>query len=256
MTDSIEVLVNNLVLRGMVKHPSETKNPQTPNPTAILFHGFGGHRYGPRGLLANVAEGLVNTGFTVFAFDFLGCGESDGGHESVTVSSKIEQANAIVDFVRNLPFVDPTAVSLLGYSVGATVASVVAGERPKDIHKLVLLSPAGNVQHMPLYKPATRYFSVNRHQEVFELAGLQIGRPFTEDYPTHDFYTRAKGFQGPVLLLHGSGDKECPPIASEIYVENCYAKSGRLKLIDGGDHLYTGWETLVKEQVVEFMTDK
>jgi len=135
-----------MTLRGMEHIPEKSLDEKVP--AVILFHGFTGTKLEPHRLFLKISRALEKQGIASFRFDFLGSGESDGDFEEMTVSKEIEEAHAIVDFVKRDGRIDPSRIYLLGLSMGGLVASVVAGERPNDVAKLILMAPAGNMYEL------------------------------------------------------------------------------------------------------------
>ena len=66
-------------------------------------------------------------------FDFNGHGDSDGEFENMTVLNEIEDANAILNYVKTDPHV--RNIYLVGHSQGGVVASMLAGLYPDIIKK-------------------------------------------------------------------------------------------------------------------------
>ena len=251
MQKAIELQVKGMTLRGMEHVPAQKEGEQLP--AVILFHGFTGNTSGSHQLLVKLSRALDQRGVACFRYDFLGNGESDGAHEDMTVSGEIEEAQAILDAVRNDPRIDANRVSLLGISMGGLVASVVGGLRPDQVEKLVLLCAAGNMYELTkdmveasLAIPDLRYF---------DQGGYLIGRAFGEDVRQLDVFERAKAFQGDVLLVHGTKDPTVPFEMSSRYQREVYGGRAVLHPVEGADHTFNKleWEQDVIESVVRFL---
>jgi pimeloyl-ACP methyl ester carboxylesterase len=253
MQRAITLQHRGMTLRGM-EHVPEQASTQ-PVPAAILFHGFTGTKVEPHRLFVKLSRALEARGIAAFRYDFLGSGESDGNFEDMTVSGEVEEAHAILDSVRQDPRVNPDKVSLVGLSMGGLVASLVAGDRPADVHKLVLLAPAGTMLDLVLGMVQSAQVDVER-TEVFDHGGNLVGRAFVEDLLKLSVYPRAANYTGPVLILHGSRDETVPLEASHRYVRESYGDRAQLHLIEGADHTFNKleWEQEVIHRVCDFLS--
>ena len=204
-------------------------------------------------MFLKLSRSLEDVGVASVRYDFSGSGESDGDFENVTLSGEVEEANVILDSVLEDPRIDRRRVSLLGLSMGGLVASLVAGHRLQDVHKLALLAPAGNMADIVLQ--TAKAVGADLSADYFDYAGNRVGRAFALDVIGLDVYLQAKHYDGPVLLLHGSQDAVVPAAVSEAYREKCYGDTATLKLIEGADHTFNhaAWEQTVITSVRDFL---
>jgi uncharacterized protein len=253
MQTAITLEHRGMVLRGM-EHVPETA-AQQPVPAAILFHGFTGTKVEPHRLFVKISRALEARGVASFRFDFLGSGESDGNFEDMTVSGEVEEAHAILDFVRTDPRIQTDRVSLIGLSMGGLVASLVAGDRPQDVHKLVLMAPAGTMFELVQQMVMAHQVDLAR-TEVFDHGGDLVGRRFAEDLAQLEVFGRAGRYTGEVLILHGSRDDVVPVEAAYRYQRESYGGRARLHIIEGADHTFNKheWEQEVIHRICEFLT--
>lgn len=98
---------------------------------AIIMHGFTANRN--TNLLKEIAANLRDENVASVRFDFNGHGESNGKFENMTVCNEIEDAKAILQYVRTDPHVRD--IFLVGHSQGGVVASMLAGLYPDLIKK-------------------------------------------------------------------------------------------------------------------------
>jgi pimeloyl-ACP methyl ester carboxylesterase len=249
MQKAITLTYNGKTLRGMEHIPDGAGDAKLP--AVILYHGFTGHKLEPHRFFLKVCRALEAAGVACFRYDFLGSGESDGDFEEMTVSGEVAEASAILDHVRQDPRIDPTRINLLGMSMGGLVASLVAGDRPDDVHDLVLVCPAGDMYE--LIKSVVDLHLSKPDLQVMDLDGNLIGRAFGEDVRTLRVYDRARNYNKNVLLIHGTNDPTVPFAVSERYIETCYGDRAVLKPIEGADHTFNkhGWEREVIETIVD-----
>lgn len=242
-TEEVEIVRDGLTLRGIWQRPGEA-----PCPVVILFHGFTGDLGAePDSLFGQIAGRLVQEGIASVRFDFNGHGKSGGAFSDMNVLNELEDAIAILEYVRSLPFV--TEISVLGHSQGGVVGGMLAGCYPDVVRKLVLLAPAATLKddaqrgvcmdavydtrQIPkqvevyggTYAVGGHYFRIARWLPIYEVTGL---------------------FTGPALLIHGRRDSVVDATASERYERVLQGAS--LRLLDGIDHGMNGTD---REQILE-----
>jgi dipeptidyl aminopeptidase/acylaminoacyl peptidase len=120
-----------------------------PFPALIVFHGAPGGR-GMEQLVGwsqgatggPVWERFLREGFVVAVADYRG-GDWNTANvpSSGTNASAIDDGLAVVEFVKGLPYVDRSRVSLYGVSLGGNLVSFLISKRP-EIHAAVLGAPA------------------------------------------------------------------------------------------------------------------
>lgn len=251
MQRAIQMTHNGMTLRGMEHIPAHSEKEKLP--AAILFHGFTGNKLEPHRMFLKISRALEQQGIASFRFDFLGSGESDGNFEDMTVSKEIAEANAILDFIRNDPRIDVGRISLIGLSMGGLVASVLSGNRPDDIHKLVLMAPAGNMYE--LIKDMAEAYLATPDLTIIDHGGNLIGRAFPLDLKTIDVFELAKSYQREVLLIHGTKDEAVPYEVSNSYRDLCYGPQATMHFIEEADHTFNKheWESEVIQAIMQFL---
>ncbi|ASS75993.1 alpha/beta hydrolase [Tumebacillus algifaecis] len=251
MQQAITLDYQGKILRGMEHVPEQEAGQRLP--AVILYHGFTGTKLEPHRMFLKICRRLEALGIACFRYDFLGSGESDGNFEEMTVSGEIAEAGAILDAVKADPRIDPERVILLGMSMGGLVASVLAGERPHDVHKLVLLAPAGEMY--ALVREVVDGVLAIPDLQLYDYNGNLIGRSFAEDVKTLNVLQRAKGFSGDVMMIHGTKDPTVPYQVSLDYQEVAYGGRALLHLIEGADHTFnkTSWEQDVIGKICDFL---
>ena len=90
---------------------------------------------------SSLADSLAARGVASFRFDKRGVGESDGDYLTTSFDRETEDAAAALLVVRDAFGVDPARVSVVGHSVGATIAIRLAA-RHEWIAGVVLLAAA------------------------------------------------------------------------------------------------------------------
>ena len=219
-------------------------------PMAVLMHGFmAAKKWKP---IPTIAKQLAKAGIASISFDFDAHGRSEGKFIDMTMSSEIADAQAVVEYVRALPYV--SEVYLVGHSQGGVVAGMLAGKLAQEglaPDALVLLAPAAvlkddaikgqcmNARYDPKNPP--EYVSVMFHK---------LGRKFILEAQKLPIYETSALFQGPACIIHGTEDKIVPVSYSERYCE--IFPSAEYNLLEGEGHMMTGES--VAPLVVQFLS--
>lgn len=114
----------------------------------VIFHGFGVFSF----VYQRMTPLLVQRGYRVLTFDFLGFGYSTAAPGTTfNANLFVEQAAELVNAVgMTTPFV------LVAHSMGGLMASVFTTRYPELVQRLVLIAPAG----LPVTKSANFYMSL------------------------------------------------------------------------------------------------
>ncbi|GAM14517.1 alpha/beta hydrolase family protein [Mesobacillus selenatarsenatis] len=250
MQEAVSLLHNNQVMRGMAHIPLIN---QKEAPAVILLHGFTGSKLEPHRFFLNISRELEALGIASFRFDFLGSGESDGDFKDMTVLNELAEAETILDYVRSHPSIDNEKVIVLGFSMGGLVASLLAGDHPEKIEKLILLAPAGSMADEA--KVMVKNSTYIKEECSFDIGGNLIGKDFIEELNTIDVWERAKRFKRDVLLIHGSNDQAVSIEDSMNYQEKCYQEQATLRIVNGADHTFNSyhWEKEVIQNICNFV---
>ncbi|WP_210366031.1 alpha/beta hydrolase [Bacillus sp. REN3] len=248
MQQYVSIVHNEQVLRGMQHLPEGKKLP-----AVIMLHGFTGSKLEPHRFFLKISQELERKGIASFRFDFLGSGESDGDFEDMTILKELSEAKSILEYVHSHPSIHPARVYLLGFSMGGLVASLLAGELSDAIRKLVLLAPAGNMaKKADLLGQNSLYIE---EKKAYDIGGNLVGSKFIEELKSIKVWERASGYNGEVLLIHGTEDQSVMYGDSLEYIEKCYGKRASLVPIEGADHTFNSfrWEKQVIDAVTGFL---
>ena len=120
---------------GTVYRPSEILDEPLP---AIIY--CQGKSYGE-----NWCRSLSGTGAVAYCFDFKGDGEK----------ARVKELEAVLKGIRELRYVDPDKVYLLGEANGCLTASTVTFDNARKIKGLILVSPGFNP--LEISRKAKRY---------------------------------------------------------------------------------------------------
>ena len=196
-------------------------------PAVIASHGFMGDRRNN----AMYADFYTSKGYALFIYDFNGGGirtKSDGRNEDMSVLTEIEDLKAVFNYVSALAFVDENDITLHGNSQGGFVSAYAAVELQEKVKRLILNYPAFSIpddcnkgQNMDLkYDPE----NVPDVMKVGKI--MTIGKRYVTDAQKQKPFDVMEGYQGPVLIIHGTKDK---------IVDVSYSKRAWLAYTSGKD---------------------
>lgn len=186
---------------------------------------------------------LAEAGFSVFTFDFCGGGlrgKSDGQSKDMTVLTELQDLFAVMDHARSRPDVKKVPFLLMGCSQGGFVSAMAAAQRPFDVAKLVLFYPALCIpDDARRGRMLTYRFDAKNLPETLGRLPMPLGREYARAAQALDAYEAIRGFEGPVLLVHGTADRivkiDYSRRAAEVYGGQC-----RFETIPGGGHIFRG----------------
>lgn len=230
-------------------------NPATGKcPMVILMHGFMAKKN--MHPIPMLAKELAKQGIASIRFDFNAHGKSEGRFIDMTIANEIDDAKAVLSYVKTLPYV--SEVAFLGHSQGGVIAGMLAGmledtpDRPVCMVQLasaaVLKDDAIAGQCMNAkYDPANppEYVNVMFHK---------LGRTFILAAQKLPIFETSALYTGPVCLIHGTEDKIVPLRYSKEY-DSLY-KDSVLHIIEGEGHFLRKKKDQVVSVAVNFLKDK
>ncbi|MGL4523591.1 MAG: alpha/beta hydrolase [Bacilli bacterium] len=232
-------------IRGMQHLPESTRG------IALIYHGFTGNKLGSHRMFLKMSRLLASLGFATYRFDFLGSGESDGEFHDMTISSEIAQGEHMLHYAvsQHAPGIP---VLLIGHSLGGVVASIVAKKCQSYCSHLALLCPGGMIREAFAAVDRSLYYIPKL--DVYDYHGDCLGNAFFEDIEQLQTYEAAKGFNGNILILHGTKDEAVPVEVSLHYQRYCYGNAAQLVLVEGADHSFNGyyWEEEILRNIAHF----
>ena len=185
-------------------------------PAVVMNHGHGGNKDEGGGFTA-VARALALEGIASIRMDFAGCGESTAPFTDESLTSRVSDSNACMEYlVKNYP-VDAERLGILGYSMGGRTSALIAGEKDQPYKAMVLLAGAvgdgktlvegiagGTDNYATAYETAKtegKYTITTQYGQVQDL-----GQKWFDDMVASKPLENAKSFTGPVLVMYGDKD--------------------------------------------------
>ena len=218
-------------------------------PVVVICHGFMGNKNEP--LLSAIAGNLVELGIGAIRCDFNGHGQSEGEFVDMTVLNEIDDALAVIDYVRRMPQTD--GISILGHSQGGVVAAMTAGQLGSSVLKsAVLMAPAAVLRDDALRGSTMGATYDPWHApEYVDIFGHRLGRDYIQTALSLPIYETAAKYDGPVLVLHGMADKVVPYTYGERFGREMSGCT--VQLLPGDDHGFTADMTGAAEMAADWL---
>ena len=187
--------------------------PQGENlPIAIVCHGFMAFQDTVRQYAILMAE----LGYASYCFDFCGGsvikGKSDGKTTDMSVLTEVKDLEAVIDYVRLLPYVNRDSIVLMGCSQGGFVSALVAAKNQYPIEKLCLLYPALCIpDDARAGKMMMAKFDPNNVPELLNCGPMKLGKCYPTAVMQLNPFDEIKPYFGHVCMIHGTKDKIVNP---------------------------------------------
>ena len=225
-------------------------------PIAIVSHGFMANQETTR----NYAVDLAHQGYAAYCYDFCGGSVlknvSDGKTTDMSVLTEVQDLEAVLAYVRSLPYTDESSVLLMGCSQGGFVSALTAAKPENAVSKLVLFYPALCIpDDARAGKMMFAKFDPKNVPELVRCGPMKLGRQYVTDVLELDPYQAIRTYTGPVLIVHGTKDKIVAlPYAQRAY--ETYKAAGAdvtLKIIEKGKHgFFRKYAVIANEALMAF----
>ena len=230
MIETFVLRVDNKSICGVLHLPLLEKPP-----CVITCHGLFSSKDSDKFL--SIARVFTDRGIAVIRFDFSGCGESTGSIADTTVTGRLAELTAVVQFARQhqLP---GTHLGLLGSSLGGYLSLLYAAQ-DTSIRAL-------SVWATPLSLPGLR-------ESIPPEERSMLKEDFFIDARRFDLSTLLPALHS-LLILHGTQD-EIVPYAHAEKIFRLAGSPKELQRIAGGDHSLTvpkGREQAIQKSALWF----
>lgn len=224
---------------GVFHYPEGAKNL----PTVLLCHGFTGHKAEGHRIFVKMAQELEKKGIAALRIDFRGSGDSEGDFQEMTFEGEVEDAKLALDFLEQLPEVNPQRLGALGLSMGGAVAATIAG-RDSRIQACGLWSAVADFSQTFFSEAAEEVLA--KGAETMAYGANVVSREFLLGVKDAKPHLELAKRQLPVLVVHGTQDETVPFAQAALYKEACVATGSSVTYhpVEGADHTYhsPAWE--------------
>ena len=237
---------------GMLHLPPHTKKKV---PVVVFFHGYKGSKSETHRIFIKTARALSQIGIASLRFDFRGHGDSEGDFSTMTIGGEMKDAKAALKFIRQQPEIDTTRIGIVGFSLGAMVASLIVGEDPK-IKTTVLWSAVSDLAPLIKARMTPKAWRQLELMGCVDEYGWAVGKRFIDESASFDPVTALTKTRGHVLLIHGDDDHGVPVKSTHDY-SSALKKARKphfVHIIPGADHTYSSlqWEMEVLSLTLEW----
>ncbi|MCX8021579.1 MAG: alpha/beta hydrolase [Syntrophorhabdaceae bacterium] len=202
-------------ISGIISFP---KGENKRYPLVILSHGLISSKESSKYIA--LADRLNEEGIGACRFDYHGCGESGGFIEETTLSIRVKNLEAVLEFVSGHPSVDPERIGVLGSSFGGSTC-IIKAARDKRIKCVSIW--------------ATPYKLEERDNGT--ISDIKFKDTIFTDFQSYDILEEAEKVSH-ALVVHGDLDEVVPCTeGKEIY--NRMRRPKKLEIIKGADHTFT-----------------
>jgi dipeptidyl aminopeptidase/acylaminoacyl peptidase len=212
-------------------------------PALAVIHGWGGNAE----MMLPLAKPLHAAGYALLFFDARSHGRSDGDNFA-SLPRFAEDLEHAVDWLRGQAQVDASRSAVIGHSVGAGAALLLASRR-QDLRAVVSLAafahPAAMMRRW-LKSKQIPYWPLGAY--ILYYVQRVIGFRFDDIAPSHTI----RAVNCPVLLAHGTEDEMVPASEAEEIYANRSSDQARLLLMPGSHDEYGDIERHI-ETVVAFL---
>jgi pimeloyl-ACP methyl ester carboxylesterase len=231
-------------LHGEGSRAASENARRDPGPDLLFCGGFHSNMDGGKASFLHARCAEAGRGFT--RFDYRGHGLSDGRFRDGTIGDWAADARLILDRVCLGPQI------VVGSSMGAWMALMLARDRPNRVAGLILIAPAPDFPRrlmLPQMPPEARG-ALNRdgvwhRPSEFEEDDYPITRRLVEESAAHELLDGPPvEIHGPVHILHGAEDEVVPLDHARRVADWIAADGVTLEVVDGGGHRLSDPEDL------------
>jgi len=203
----------------------------------IFCHGFQSDKTGS---YEGRCKRAVTEGYHGVRFDFRGCGEADGRFVDQTLSAKLADLQAVVEYFR------PDRLVLFGSSFGGKVAFHAAA----DLDPIAILARAPVTDNRTFDK---RREQVERNGEVMLASDKRIDKRFFADLDRHPFAAAVEGVDCPVAIVHGADDASVA-IADSFEAAAALETDVLVEKVAGEGHRFSrAAESLMRTRIFDYL---
>lgn len=215
MEKQVEFWSEKTKLRGSLFAP----NGKGPFPGVVFYHGRGSDRtrYLP------MAKFLSEKGIMTLAFDFRGCGQSDGIFENQSHRMGVEDGRAALEFLLSQN-INKNRIGIQGTSFGGYVAGM-------------LLNDYDFIKSVVLRVPAS--YSDGYLDKTVHVSDYQNFVSKKENWINSSSYKGIGRFTGSLLVIKSKNDEIVPSECVDKYFEDARKVKNRKMIVQDAGHSFS-----------------
>lgn len=206
------------------------------SPGVMFCSGYHSTMEGDKATWLDTVCARVGQAYT--RFDYQGHGGSSGAFKDGTIGLWRDDALAVLDQVAQGPQI------VVGSSMGAWIALLLAEARPDRVQALLLIAPAPDFPHRLMWpsldadaRATLERDGIWSQPSAFEEDPYPVTMRFIEESREHEVLNGTPvAFDGPVRILHGTLDDVVPTAHALACLDAVTSNDATLTLVKGGDH--------------------
>jgi len=215
------------------------------SPALIVLHGWGGNSE----MMLPVADPFYRAGYALLFIDARNHGASDSDSFS-SLPRFAEDLESALDWLQQQPETDPGRIGLIGHSLGAAAALLLASRR-RDVAAVVSLASFAHPEGvMRRYLAARSVPFVPFGWYTLRYVQRVIGHRFNDIAPQNII----RKTTCPVLLAHGREDTKVPVEDAHLILARAGNENTQLLLVAGDHEDYSGFQCHAGE-ILGFVAD-
>ncbi|MBT6761831.1 prolyl oligopeptidase family serine peptidase [archaeon] len=252
---------NNDKLLGKIRlanSSDQEDDPLSQREMVILSHSYGSH-LDSKTTMQNVATALSDRGIDSLRYSFWGCKGSEGDFKKNTITQYIKDLESAITFSKTLGYHN---ISLYGFSCGGHVALNVAKNDP-SIKKVAVVGAVLDYPAQRARRLSEIVMQTWEREGVLEFPNYggarEVEYSFIEDASQHILLNKDATINElarihcPVLLLHGTEDREVPYSQSQRAAD--HLSNSTLQLYQGDDHWLRGNYQNAAENIAKWFSE-
>jgi pimeloyl-ACP methyl ester carboxylesterase len=209
---------------------------ENSKPTLIFLHGYNSDKNGSKA--TQILEYCKAYNYNFIAFDNLGHGDSSGELSDQSLGDMKQAAEEVIQAL------SPGDNILIGSSIGAWIALLMARDRPELIKGVISLAPACDfTENLILANMSAKQLEEFKKEGKKRITG---NNPENSYYMSYEFIREARNhlmlntdsieINQPVHLLHGTKDKDIPYTYSLEIMQKLISEKAVCKILKGAGH--------------------
>jgi fermentation-respiration switch protein FrsA (DUF1100 family) len=230
----VEFYVKGRKLVGILHLPDMKRKERFP--CVICSHGYRSNKESRKYL--QIGREFSLSAIAVLRFDHRGAlaGESEGNFEDTTLTGRIKDNYAAMDFLKTILEIDSNRIGLLGSSLGGMDTMVIKNQSVKA--RVVMATP------FCFPEPSEEMLNSFIQKGYYQFPdGSKMRKDFYEDVKKYNLKEELSQMNLPTLIIHGDLDEQVPLHHAKDLFEAA-KEPKELRIIKGADHTFSNPDKL------------